>query len=522
MVYFTIDLFIDALILILNYKTKEAVALIEKMIAIYEEETKNTVDTDPVFELYINLIKEILSLGLSVEDTSDIEVFLLKFKGNPVCIKDPELYTSLKNVFTTPIVATTERYNYLARKIQNCILWHNTTRHVKKLFSELASCSVNSSLDRQDMVLNKISTLCSEIIEQNKNRDFTEEESPIRVQYLDFANKDNIKKALISYTKITKLNKFITGLQGLNRALGGGFPIGSSIVFNSVAHHGKTLMLLKMARWQVTLNTPSSDLVNPTCLIYSLENETPLNLMLLFKELYVNSYGVLPPDNIPEETIIDFCHNEFSKNGWKLVIDRRLGAEFGYYELVANFEEYIHAGFTPVMCVIDYMNMMKKDKGTSRNGEDGKNHLAVRELYTNTCNFLKSKNCTLVTAHQLNRRASEVIRTNPVGAVKKFGPDMLADSLDPQREVDIVFYQCKEKDSVGRTFLTFKEDKNRGELTLPESCKYFAYMFDGPLGIMDDVHKEDKSTTNIYAVPFDDKKDGETQEVTDANTGLFE
>ena len=152
------------------------------------------------------------------------------------------------------------------------------------------------------------------------------------------------------------------------------------------------------------------------------------------------------------------------------------------------------------------MDMMNKGQHSA----DGQgNHLQIKELYTNMCNFLKSKNCTLVTAHQLNRTAAEVARQSPVGAVKKFDMSMLAGSMDPQREVDVVIYQHIERNSTGQSFLTWKLAKHRYEHTVPEHHKYFAYEFDGNLGILDDVQyqdgmyrlTEDKSTQNIYARP---------------------
>ena len=76
---------------------------------------------------------------------------------------------------------------------------------------------------------------------------------------------------------------------------------------------------------------------------------------------------------------------------------------------------------------------------------------------------------------------------------------MLSDSTDPQREVDVVLYQHKEIDNIGRAWMTWKLDKHRYDTNTPEADKYFAYMFDGPLGIVDDIDGPDKSVTNIYA-----------------------
>ena len=56
--------------------------------------------------------------------------------------------------------------------------------------------------------------------------------------------------------------------------------------------------------------------------------------------------------------------------------------------------------------------------------------------------------------------------------------------------------------------MTWKLDKHRYDTTTPEHDKYFAYMFDGPLGIMDDLNGKDMSVTNIYAAEdIDDDED---------------
>ena len=270
-----------------------------------------------------------------------------------------------------------------------------------------------------------------------------------------------------------------------------------------------TLTLLKIARWIATLNKVDETYKNPCLLFFSLENETPQNIRQLFEEFYISENRKLPPTDWTDAQISEYVCRSFNANGWKFLIRRRVGAEFGYDDLVAEFIELKEQGFTPLAVIIDYVNMMKKEGNVENVG----NHLQIRQLYTNLCNFLKAHNCCFVTAHQLNRKAAEVVRMNPVGAVKKFTMDMLADSTDPQREVDMVFYQHKEMDTSGNAWLTFKLDKHRYDTTTPEKDKYFAYKFEGPLGIMDDFAGEDASTDNIYAVKAKNDDD-EDEDVT--------
>lgn len=506
MFYFTVELFIDALILLLHCNTPEIQNIIKDILIIYEKETKNSAYMEnEFFDFYIHLINEIMKLNISIQDQTELETFLLKFKSSNIVSKDPELYTTLKNIFTDTTEMSREKFQLLKKKLTNTILWYNNTKYVKKMFGKLSSGSINITPEKQESLLTELSELCSDIIKMNQEAaNNNEEHSKNQARLLDFQDKDSIAKSLQVYNKVSVTNKFKTGLQGLNRAFGGGWTLGESIVFNALSFNGKSLSLLNMARWQVTLNKVTEDFKNPTCLFYSLENETPQNLMLLFRAIYINKYKQVPPLDISETEIVNFCFEEFSKYGWKLVIDRRLGAEFGFAELVANFESYVRLGYTPLMCVIDYMNMLKK----GHVGEDGGgNHLALREIYTNVCNYLKSKNCSLVTAHQLNRKAAETVRMNPVGAVKKFGIEMLADGMDPQREIDIAIYQHKEFDAVGRAYMTYKLDKHRYDTTTPDKDKYFAYMFNDALGIVDDLYEEDRSTTNIYAVPVENKNE---------------
>lgn len=47
-----------------------------------------------------------------------------------------------------------------------------------------------------------------------------------------------------------------------------------------------------------------------------------------------------------------------------------------------EFKEIVRLGYTPLVCIIDYVNMMRKD-GNDKQG----NYLQVRMLYTSLCNF---------------------------------------------------------------------------------------------------------------------------------------
>ena len=90
MLYFTVELFIDALILVLHYRTADVQILVNKILEIYEAETKESAYMEnEFFDLYIRLIREVLQLRVDPDNANDVEIFLLKFKSSPLVLKDP-------------------------------------------------------------------------------------------------------------------------------------------------------------------------------------------------------------------------------------------------------------------------------------------------------------------------------------------------------------------------------------------------------------------------------------------------
>lgn len=500
---------IDALFLVLRDNSQEVKKVVSDILTIYNKESKsqNTFLANENVQLYASLLREIDNSNISIKDKAAIDALILKIKNNNSIKLDPDAYSSLRRIFVDDAPVDDMTCRYYLRKLTNDVILYKAGVNVKKMFGQVMRSQSASNPDQQEEIIKQISQMCSTVMQDNQSA-LQDEEAKHTARSADFSNKDSLLKAMKVYNETSVKNKLLMGWQGLNRAMNGGLRIGESVVFNSLSHSGKSLMLLKIARWIVTLNKIDATYQKPMCLLYSLENETPQNIRQLFEEMWINEHKSLPPTDMTDQQIVDYCYDTAGKNGWTLQIMRKVGADFGFPELVADFENWKRQGYTPMACVIDYVNMMQKEGNVESVG----NHLQIQQLYTNLRNFLSSHNCSFITAHQLNRKAAEAVRLNPVNAVKKFTMDMLAGSTDPQREVDMVFYQHKELDTQGRAWLTFKMDKHRYDTTTPEKDKYFAYMFDGPLGILDDIDGDDMSTTNLYAVS--NTKKGEDEDET--------
>lgn len=495
--------------LLLRRNDPPARELASRILDAHEKAIKNNqLFNQEIFEFYVNLIREVLDSNVTLSDKMAMVPLLMRLKNHKVVQKDPEILRTLKTMMT--VENNQESAEFVYQKLFRWLMLEHNDKVSRRLFGILNKPN-DGSVQAQERILTELNKTYENVLQFN-NDGFNKlkgKGSEHLAREADSNDADSLLKAMQVLNVTTKTNRFVTGLQALNRAMDGGIDLGESLVINSRSHNGKSMMLLKIARWIVTLNKVDSTFQNPTCIFYSLENETPQNIKKLFTEMWINDKKSVPPQDISDQEIVNYCVNQFSKYGWRLVIRRKVGADFGFNELAMEFKEMVRMGFTPLVCIIDYVNMMRKDGGETQG-----NHLQVRNLYTNLCNFLKSNNCCLITAHQLNRKADEMVRLNPCGAVKKFSADMLADSTDPQREVDMVIYQNKELDAQDRPWMTFKLDKHRYHENTPEKDKYFAYRFEGELGLMDDIHTNDKSTTNIYAVDDDTDNDDDISKPT--------
>ena len=509
MVKFSIETLSDTLFLLLRRNDQATHELATQILDVYSKAlSSNQLFDQDSFDFYSMLIREVLDSNISLNDKAAMEALIVRIKNNKAVQNDPEILRSIQAMMTAEINENSIEFSY--QKLYRWLMLEQNDKAVRQMFGIMSKPNDGSVSVQEDM-LKKLNSAYENILQYNNdcfNKLKGKAEEHL-AREMDSDDEASLLKAMEVLTTNTKKNRFVTGLQGLNKAMDGGIDLGESLVINSRAHNGKSMMLLKLARWIITLNKVDSSFVNPTCIFYSMENEVPQNMKALFNELWINDKKEVPPADIKNEDIVRYCVKRFRECGWRLIMRRKVGQDFGFNELVMEFKEVVRRGYTPLVCIIDYVNMMRKD-GNDKQG----NYLQVRMLYTNLCNFLKSNNCCLITAHQLNRKADEMVRLNPCGAVKKFSADMLADSTDPQREVDMVIYQNKELDTMERPWMTFKLDKHRYHENTPEKDKFFAYKFEGELGIMDDINSENRSVANIYAVSDDEEDDGDITKPT--------
>jgi len=488
--------FFDLLLLTIHRNDEKVKMIVVELFDLFEKNMQFISDADVKhITLYISSIKEIMTSRLVMDkNDSAIRSILTKHLNSKMFEKDRHLKDAVMKGIDEEMSA--QRLTSISERLNNFILWNKSNAYVKSLYGNLRECSIAFDVSEQTKHLGKMQSLISDF-QKTINDMNTSIGNGTSVEKIDMTNREDIARAFTTYKerKVTHILK--TGWQGLNRMFGPreGIALGESVIFCALPHNYKSYMLMNCANWLVKYsNPPKSDGRKNMILFISLENEAFENMMILFERIYITITGIKPV-GLTDEQIVDFIYDYYNKSGYILVIERYLPSMFGFEELMSLYERYENSGYRIVSVIIDYLSQMKKSAGTvSKAG----NHLLIKDLFNNVCNYTKAKGSTLLSAHQLNRDASKLVGSGVANPVKRFGEEHLADSMDVMREPDMVIFQHIERNENGEPFLTLSWKKHRYVSDTKEVDKYCAYPF-SELGIFDDVEGEPGFTRNIHA-----------------------
>lgn len=491
-------IFYDLLKVIVHRNDEKIHKLADSLFSTYTDNFSSIGQNDIKYcELYIALCKEIISNQLNVESNKiDIINVFKRHLMNKVFQKDTYISDALKSVVDDELNPV--RMSDIISRLNNIIMWYVSKQYITKLYGNLKESELSYSIERQSESLTNVRSLLDEFKASINNIDMvTNKNGP--VESINMSDIASIREAYNLF-KERRVNHVIkTGLQGLNQILGpdGGICLGESIVFAARTHNYKSGILTKVPQWIVQYNKPPKIMGRmPMILFISLENEGFQNMIKIFKEMYISIKGCPPPETMTEDEIVNEIYLYFNSNDYTFVIERYLPSYFGYSEYVTLIEKYESAGFKVITTIVDYLSQMKLTNfgSTSKSGD----HSLLQTLYNNVCNFNKASGNSLITAHQLNRGASDIAASGIPYPVKRYSERHFADSSGIAREVDGIVYLEIEKDEEGNSWLTMQWGKRRYVEGLPDSHKFSAYKFDPILGIQDDINGEPMFSRNIY------------------------
>lgn len=505
------ELVLNAILLCVNNNTRATTEILNKFVAASREHTEKAVSENETAKLYIRILTELLKNKATKENKDQLRIILLRFKDDPRFKSDPTSFQLIYDTLLSDEVLTQEKISELRIVLANALAWSVINDKYKQGFGLLYKASGVVDPLAQEKAISDIITMTADIktatdkVTDNRGIEIF----PGLIQSINFSKPEDLSEAIKTNDTVVVRGGFTLGLKGVSRLFGRqkGPVRGESIVINARSHNYKSYMLMSMTRWIAQYNRPPEVAPGKMPLIWftSLENEAWRDTVWIIRQMYSIEYNK-PADDVPEEELVAYIGTKFKQFGWELIIDRFLPETFGYAEYVKRYENLEAAGYEVVVSVVDYMNNMRKDQSLSRD-------IQVRQLYSNMCNFTKSRKTTLITAHQLNRLADTLKLSGVSNVVRKFGPAQLSDSTDVQREVDFAMFMEIERVG-GVAYLTMSREngKHRYVDDTPIAHQYTAYKF-GPLGILDDINGDDQSVADIYMITPDEMAEDESMDM---------
>lgn len=489
----------DLLRLVVNRSDEKAKRLADSIFEIYSDNISSINSADIKYcELYIELCKNIISHQLNISDHKiDIVNIFKRHLTSQIFKKDIYIRDALKSIVEDEITPT--RLSDITKRMNNMVGWYASRKYIMKLYGHLKESSLSYSADEQGKSLDNVRTLVDDFKNTMLDIDAVScKGGPVEV--INMSDKSSIREAYSLYKERRVNHVLKTGLQGLNQMFGpaGGIALGESVLFAARTHNFKSAMLLKMTQWIVAHSkppkTPGKD---PMILVISLENEGYLNMISMFKQIYISIKNELPPLNMSDEEMVNSIYEHFNKSEYLLVIERYLPSQFGYDEFVRLVDRYENSGFRVIAAIIDYVALMKTHNqgSASRSGD----HALLQELFNNIVNYCKAVGTTLLTAHQLNKGASDIVASGVPHPVKLFSERHFAGSMGIAREVDFIAYMEIEHDDQGLPWLTMAWGKHRYVDDTPMAHKFVAYrLHENSVGLVDDIGGEMTGSRNIY------------------------
>lgn len=512
------DLLLDTIFLLCNDESHKYDTQVQALVDMYEQESQTKTYINPeLTSFYIRLIKMLLSDGIRRDNIEDRKRALIQFKSDPAIEKHRDVYDLLYDALVSGKTLTDEQTETVSERIHMARMQSELHGHMKRAYGRLNRLTDMSNIQDQRREISNIRDQIGNIQNTLDNTASGTAKPKGMVDSISFSDKESLKDGLTKYNHRNVHHVIRLGLQGLNKMMGpsNGAKAGESIIFAALLHHYKSGMLQSVAMWSTLYNIPPHvDGKKPMVYMVSLENEAYQNMMWMFRQNYRMKTGV-DPQNMSDEEIVEWAYEVFNVNGMTLIIERFLPSEFGYEDLVGRVEYFEAQGYYIYACIIDYMSNMKKTSSNSNTASG--NHLLLKDLYSKTCNYTKSKGITLFTAHQLTRRAQEIASSGITNVVRRYTPEHLADAIDVGREVDVIIFMHLETNHEGVPFLTMNIAKHRYEDNTRPADKYCAYPFT-KLGIFDDLHADKPSfTRDIYTYGLNIGGEN-TQNTTSSNT----
>lgn len=316
--------------------------------------------------------------------------------------------------------------------------------------------------------------------------------------------------------------KLVTGMQGFNALLGGGFQKTKLYCMFGMSGEGKTVTLVNLLYqiWKYNKGFKCKDPTKKPCIVLlTMENLVIEYICSLF---HVITRG----GNIKDCSSAEACLEEFKsrKFEYKELGDIEIVIEYKpvntvdtryMYQLVEELED---EGFETICFIMDYLMRIRPSEFT-------------HDLYTDLgtiANDFKTfailKDIPFITASQLNREAAKIIdegrNANQTNIIKKLGRATIGDSVQIDRNIDGTIILVPEVSASGDRYMAYKLTKHRYEI-YTNKVSIFQPMYKGSyIALVEDLFDPKPAFKESLARDVEEIREafGDTERVTINNT----
>lgn len=324
---------------------------------------------------------------------------------------------------------------------------------------------------------------------QNKFRQVKQDTSATDIQF-SLRDGDFEKSLRETYDLITNPSRrLITGMQGLNEMLGGGFESGRTYMFFGLTGIGKSIVLLNIIYQMKKYNRfyrPKDPTKIPCIVLLTMENTVVETLTRLFDMSVENSMGM---ENYTFEDVLKKLRTEgeLVLNGDSpidIVIRYKANKSVDTNYLYELCDELESDGYEIICLVQDHVKRIRSIWGSSDI------RLELGDIVNEFKVFAAEKDIPVITNSHLNRDASRVVeedstKANKTDITMKLGKSNAGESLLMVDNLDCAFIINPDLDEEGNKYMVFKSIKARIKEARSYIVQPFAY--GSPIRLIEDV-----------------------------------
>lgn len=285
--------------------------------------------------------------------------------------------------------------------------------------------------------------------------------------------------------------RLVTGMQGLNGMLGGGFEKGRVYSFFGLPGEGKTVTLenLMYQIWKYNKGFKTKDPTKKPCIVYlTMENFVIEYICALYHILTRGKE--LKECNSIDEAMEEFkrCKFEYTgDNDIELVIKFKPVNSVDTSYMFQITEELEDEGYEVICFIQDYLMRIKPSEITKDSYQD------LGTIVNDFKTYATLKQVPVITASQLNREAARIIDegrgSNQANLIKKLSRSNIGDSVNIDRNLDGSLIIVPEIGPDNKKYMAFKLTKHRYPIYTNKVSIYQPFYDTSEIALVEDVYE---------------------------------